>query len=35
MCPWCRRTVFGDPDDWKDDPHDADCPAFTPEGVVK
>lgn len=31
-CPWCRAQRF----EWREqNPHDADCDAFTPEGEVK
>lgn len=31
-CPWCHALFF----EWRqENPHTADCPAFTPEGKVK
>lgn len=35
FCPWCgaTRSTMSEPK-WSE-PHASDCPAFTPEGVVK
>lgn len=34
-CPWCGSVLGGDPPDTKTEPHQDDCPAFTPKGGVR